>query len=465
MLRYQDRSRSTQSAVTAVSALIGALVCAGAAPAQEAGESPAPGIVDEPVTPTVEDLQRQIDDLVSRLDKTPVLGSDRGTMKLFGRIHLDAWEFANSDDAINVFENDDPTIDPRNNIEFRRARIGVSGKVQESMRYKIELEFGQPNAFGFKDILFGFDDLAGGQRVEIGNQKRPYGLDHLNSSRYNVFIERPYVIEAMNQDARRLGIATYGLSENKSWNWRYGAFHQEDWSKNGTLVSDRIQPEFAGRLANTAIWEDDGKRYAHWAVSGTVAFPDGDPAPGDAANAGRFRTRPEARSQSRWIDTGRIAGIDDYQLAAAEAVWNNGPTQVVAEFMNTWVARDTGGDLQFSGGYIQAAHFLTGEHMPWNRKLGQLARPKPSTNFAPGAGWGAWQVAARYSFADFSNDDIRGGRGESITLGLNWYWNANSSLQLNYIRGDISERDENVGGTSFTEGDYEVIGMRMRFDF
>ena len=52
-----------------------------------------------------------------------------------------------------------------------------------------------------------------------------------------------------------------------------------------------------------------------------------------------------------------------------------------------------------------------------------------------------------------------------MTLALNWYWNANSSVQLNYIRGDISERDEDVGGTIYSEGDYEVVGMRLRFDF
>ena len=449
--------------------VLGTQILFGGMAAAQAQEVPTPaGTATEPA-PTLQTLQERIQALEASLEErdelTPTIGSDRATMKIFGRIHIDAWDFAESDDAINVFENDDPSISPQNNIEFRRARIGVSGKVQDSMRYKIEIEFGHPDEFAFKDLLFGFDDLPAGQRVEIGNQKRPYGLDHLNSSRYNVFIERPFIIEAMNQDARRLGVATYGLSDDKAWNWRYGVFHQRDWSKSGEIVGDTFQPEVAGRLANTALWEDDGRKYAHWAVSGTFAFPDGDPAPGDGANEGRFRTRPEARSGSRWLDTGRIAGIDDYQLAAAEGVWNSGPTQVVAEVMNTWAHRDDANELHFSGGYVQIAHFLTDGYMAWDRKSGQLARPKFATNLAPGVGWGAWQIAARYSVADFSNHDIRGGRGESLTLGLNWYWNRNASVQLNYIRGEISERDENIGGMPFSEGDYEIIGMRMRVDF
>jgi hypothetical protein len=39
------------------------------------------------------------------------------------------------------------------------------------------------------------------------------------------------------------------------------------------------------------------------------------------------------------------------------------------------------------------------------------------------------------------------------------------SFQLNYIRGEISDRNEDVGGTIYSEGDYEVVGMRLRFDF
>ncbi len=414
---------------------------------------------------TLADLQAQIDALSERLEVTPTLGSDRSSMKVFGRIHLDYWDFADSDAAINVFESGDPNEDPQNNIEFRRARLGVSGDVDESMLYKIELDFGHPNGLAFKDLYFGFKGLPNGQRVLIGNQKRPYGLDHLNSSRFNVFIERPFMIEAVNQDARRLGIAAYGLSEEKAWNWRYGVYNMKDWSKDGEYVGDRIQPEIAGRIANTAIWEDGGRKYAHWAVSGTLAFPDGDPALGGASNEGRFRTRPEARSQSRWLDTGRIDGVEDYQLVGLEGVWNTGPTQIVAEYMNTWLSRDTADDVQFNGGYIQAAYFLTGEYMPWSRKSGTIARQRPNTNFAPGAGWGAWQVAARYSYADFSDKDIAGGLGESFTLALNWYWNANSSLQLNYIRGEISDRNEDVAGTIYSDGDYQVVGMRMRFDF
>ena len=108
--------------------------------------------------------------------------------------------------------------------------------------------------------------------------------------------------------------------------------------------------------------------------------------------------------------------------------------------------------------------------MPWNRNTGTLGRPEPFENFflvdrcsgGKGTGWGAWQVAARYSYADFNDEDILGGKGESVTLGLNWLWNANTRLQFNYISGEIRDRD--IGGI-LTSGRYDIVGARFLIDF
>ena len=76
-------------------------------------------------------------------------------------------------------------------------------------------------------------------------------------------------------------------------------------------------------------------------------------------------------------------------------------------------------------------------------------------------GLGAWQLAARYSYADFTDENILGGVGSSFTAGLNWYWNPNARMQFNYIYGSIDERS--VAGQ--TGGDYQIIGTRFMVDF
>ena len=101
-------------------------------------------------------------------------------------------------------------------------RIGVAGDLPYNMVYKLELELAGGNDSEFRDAYIGWKELPVLHTLLIGNQKRPYGLDHLNSSRYNIFMERPAVIEGFNQDARRFGISSYGVSDDEAWNWRYG---------------------------------------------------------------------------------------------------------------------------------------------------------------------------------------------------------------------------------------------------
>jgi phosphate-selective porin OprO/OprP len=165
-------------------------------------------------------------------DKTIVhSGTSNSTLKVFGRVHFDAWGFGDADDNIDIFNGDgdvaDPN-DPQNRLGFRRIRFGVKGDVNVNMLYKIQMEFAGGNDIEMRDVYLGWEELPYLQKVLLGNQKRPYGLDHMNSSRHNVFLERPFVIEAFNQDARRLGLASYGVSDDLRYNWRFGVWNQRN---------------------------------------------------------------------------------------------------------------------------------------------------------------------------------------------------------------------------------------------
>jgi len=50
---------------------------------------------------------------------------------------------------------------------------------------------------------------------------------------------------------------------------------------------------------------------------------------------------------------------------------------------------------------------------------------------------------------------------------LNWYWNANTRLQFNYIFGQIDDRRTTLtnGMTPVVSGDYELMGTRFMIDF
>lgn len=437
-----------------------------------------------------EDLEKRIKDLEEQFEKQIAAekaakadAKKKTTFKLGGRIHMDYWDFMDNDPGIGFLENSDPTAanfgdDPEDRFTFRRIRLEFGGDIPQNMLWRMQLDFNNPSTPEYKDVYFGWNNLPSNQTLLIGNQKRPLGLDHLNSSRYNVFAERPLVVESFNEDARRVGIAMYGHSDDEVVNWRYGLYNLENTSTDGRFIGDSLQMGGYARLAATP-WYDDasgGRGYYHWALSGAIAKPDGDNFPNDTnANEGRFRTRPLARSDSRWLDTGRIAGADWYEILAMESVLNLGRLQLTGEYMANFMQRDnvtpgTGDDLFFHGLYFYASYFLTGEHMPWSRTTGTLSRVKPFENFflvdrlqgRPGRGLGALQIAARYDYLDLSDNDINGGVGQNVTLGLNWYWNAYSKVQTNLIAGDIRDRGP-IGG--FDGGDYWILGTRFMCDF
>lgn len=404
------------------------------------------------------------------------------TFELGGRIHLDYWGFLNDTPGIGFFENPNPLSpdfgnDPQDRFAFRRIRLEFKGDLPASMFWRMQIDFNDVGEPQYKDVYIGFAKLPGNQKLMFGNQKRPIGLDHLNSSRFNVFTERPLPVETFNEDARRVGAAVWGHTDDTAINWAYGFFALENSTTDGSSIGDSAQLSGNARISATPYYDHccDGRNYFHWALSGMVARPDGADGPQDInQNQGRFRTRVEARSSSRWLDTGRISGADWYEIVGVEAIFNRGPLQITAEYFNTWVQRDdspatAGPDLHFQGGYIYAAYFLTGEHMPINRKMGILNRAKPFRNFTWGrstgsddpCGWGAWQIAARYSYLDLTNRDILGGVGHNTTLGLNWYWSPYSKIQANLVFSDIHGR--NVAGQR--NGNAWILGLRWMADF
>lgn len=420
---------------------------------------------------SLEDLQAKYDQLEADFTafskkKFVLTGSSNATMRFGGRIHLDAWGFAEADPVIATpaYEG----FDPQNRLGFRRIRPTVAGDIGDNMIYKVDMEIAEGADPGFRDVYLGWTELPMLQTVILGNHKRPYGLDHINSSRYNVFLERPLIVELFNEDARRLGLSSNGVTDDLRYNWRYGVYNQQNIQRSGVYLGDPLQLELAGRLATTA-WYDEisgGRGYAHFAIAGTAADPTDDAI---TPTTGRFFTRPEARSVNRWIDTGRIADIENYEMLAFESVVNVGALQLVGEYQTAQVNRIDGrNDTNFDGFYVYGAYFLTGEHMPWDRESGELSRIHPFENFwvvdrcggGHSAGWGAWQVAARYSEADFTDDDIFGGVGEAVTYALNWYWNPNARLQVNYINGTISERS-----AARLAGDYQIYGARASIDW
>lgn len=90
-----------------------------------------------------------------------------------------------------------------------------------------------------------------------------------------------------------------------------------------------------------------------------------------------------------------------------------------AEAIGTLVDTSSVGNGFLWGGYTQVGFFLTGEHRPYDRKAGAIDRIIPFQSLTRDCpGYGAWEVAARWSYLDHTDNLIQGGDMQNMTLGL-----------------------------------------------
>jgi len=119
-----------------------------------------------------------------------------------------------------------------------------------------------------------------------------------------------------------------------------------------------------------------------------------------------------------------------------ELATNFGPISVQGEYkMNS---NDVGDDTyKVNTFYAFASYFITGEHRPY--KKGTFGRVKPKNDVDNG-GFGALELAARYSAVD-NSDFVTGGEYDglsNITLGLNWYLNSHARVMYNAVLTDMN---------------------------
>jgi len=157
----------------------------------------------------------------------------------------------------------------------------------------------------------------------------------------------------------------------------------------------------------------------------------------------------------RLVDTGTIMNVETVLRYGGEIAGVFGPFHLAGEYIATGITKsdedapaETRGDVwlagdgSFSGFYVEAGCFLTGEHRIY--KGGLWNRTKPDSNFLEDSGLGAWEVVARYSSLNLNDADaeILGGKMDNVTVGLNWYLHSNARLMFNYVMSSVKDDED-----------------------
>jgi phosphate-selective porin OprO/OprP len=313
-----------------------------------------------------------------------------------------------------------------------------SGLIYDNVEYKLQLDFAGGDA-DLKDAYLGLTDFPLG-KLRMGHFKEPFSLDELTSSKYITFLER--ALPNIFAPGRNTGFMLHNTYPEERMTTAIGVFRSTD--DYGEDVDDGGY-NITGRVTALPIYKNKGANLVHLGAAYSYRNPD---------DSIQYRQRPEAHLTDRFVDTGSFVG-DQVDLVGLEAAWVNGPLSLQGEYMMADVDRLGGGsDVEFDGYYVQASYFLTGEHRSYKTSEGAFSRVKPKKNYSAAGGPGAWEVKARYSRLDLSDQDITGGELDNISAGLNWYLNPNTKIMWDYVHAD----KDNIG-------EADMLMMRLQFDF
>jgi phosphate-selective porin OprO/OprP len=443
-------------------------------------------------TPTLDELAKRLESLESTSTKVSKELKDLDEAKkkadadkkklpsvtINGVFQADAVAFNQSDASREAYGRIESGAD------FRRARLSAKGAVSDRMDYFMQFDFGFLGRPTFTDVWTDFKNVGPLGTVRVGQWKQPFSLEVVSSFRYATFMERSSMFQAFTP-FRHLGVGFYNNSDDLNWTWAASYFRTGQDQFGGSLSTDGGNGG-AGRITHL-LWHcgPKGEDYLHVGMGYFLNAP-----PNERV---RFRSIPEifvgefvvpagspigttglaapdvANGTPAFVDTGNINRASLVQTVGLESLWVHGPISLQTEAMGCFVDTSTRGNAFLNGAYSQVGWFLTGEHRPYDRKAGAVDRVIPFHSVSKsGSGWGAWELAARWSYLDVTDREIQGGMMQNMTTGLNWYVNPYCKCVFNYIHSWADSRPLRNGvilSEDFIHSQTDAFGMRCQLDF
>jgi phosphate-selective porin OprO and OprP len=385
--------------------------------------------------------------------------------KVGGRIHLD---------FVSLDSDDSATYAEDGGAYFRRARLTLSGKAY-GWEYKFENDFADAEAAtavscdavdptdceaetvgtnSFRDMFIATSLLGG--KVTIGQFKPLRGMEEMTSSNEITMLERPFASASGMFSGRQF--ATGAKWDGGTEAMTYGFAVQNNSVLKGADSRITEEPVVSGRVTFAPVNAEEIT--VHLGLSGSLEN-------GRVGEGARFRGRGKLPATdlgtSRTLaEAGAATDAQDkearhlgLELAGAVGPFYAQSEYVLASYSDAYDGATGPEDADVAAYYLMASWFVTGEHKPY--KGGVFKSPKPAADI------GAWEVKARYDFAENKDQPTTATNSREIsvlTVGTNWYVNPNTRFMLEYSMGE--DKTTQTAG-SFVEP--AAVTLRTQFAF
>jgi phosphate-selective porin OprO/OprP len=392
------------------------------------------------------DLKRstsdQYADLSGRIDVLPRATIDNGRFTFTssdGRFSASFRSLIQFDYGYYSQGRNPASVDLNSGSNFRRAQFGIVGTAFRNWSYNFTYDFGGSGVEKSGYIYYAYiqyDGLAP-FHARIGALTPFVGIEDATGSGDLLFLER-----ASSQDVSR-NIAGAPGREGIDL-FLQGDDYLLSVAYTGKKATDAATFDAQQALVGRASWLIFNQPDFKWLVDadGTYVYKLPDAAANTAAsNVISFSNGPELSVDAgKTVNTGNIdaAKVGEYGFETAfeyAGLYGQG-----SWFHYNVVRRAALPDPDFSGWYALLTYSLTGESHPYDPTTASFRNLRPAHPFGEG-GWGAWEIAARYSNVDLdfrptlntALGGVAGGIQDVITVGLNWYPTNGIKFQLNYL--------------------------------
>ncbi len=314
-------------------------------------------------------------------------------------------------------------------LELRQARIDIKSNFNKNWEAKLQVSFTDSDSS--TDIEDAYIKFTGWDYaiVTIGQDKEPFGLEKMTSSKDITFVERSMATNALAPGSH----PGLGLSKDtKRYTWAIGVYEAIDRKSKGDTYA------LTGRMT-FAAWQNKNSIF-HLGIAGSVR------------DYGRekyeIEEHAEVHTAKEIVSSGKTL-TNRINLLGLEAAWIKGPLSLQAEYMSAFIKSDTVDDATYKGYYLQGSYFFTKESRLY--KKGIFEGIKPDNKY------GALELVSRYSVLD-AEDNNRGVKASNLSLGMNYYINEQIRLMGNYIRTNLS-------GDVADEDSADALSFRFQYGF
>jgi len=451
-----------------------------------------------------DDANRQIGSLVNiKLDNgRPTFTTPDGNFSLAirGLAQLDWGYYSQSGAAASLPAAFGPDLGSGAN--FRRVYLGIQGKAFGNWSYNLNFDFGGSGGTEtpghIQSVYVQYDGLAP-FAFRVGAYPPPASIEDGTSAGDTIFLERNAPSDLQRNIAGgdgRVSASLLYLGDEVFGAVSYTGNKVQDGAKALAAAGATAAPNFDEQQAVVArlsdrFWHTQDANFVV-GINGTYVIKPPDSVPHGAAT---LSTTPGATALNSvtlsdplelTVDSNGIAlattgslpanHVSQWGVEAAGNFFNvygqagyygfdvdRAPvafTQfTAAATSHTTIVQPSNNSL--SGWYAQATWILTGEEKPYNTATGSFTAPKVAhpLGFGPDAGWGAFELAGRYSDLDLNShaldasnivtawpsglnrtytyyNTVRGGDQRILTAALNWYPNnfVKFAFQYQYVQ-------------------------------